>query len=277
MRIIIGSGKVCENIIKDNDIVISHSEIDVTNIKSVYKALDDKCVDKNTVVINTAAKINLEWCELNKKESYDVNTIGAVNVLKVCSDIGAKMVHISSGCIFDGNDQIMTESSYPTPAAWYTRTKVWADEFILNYGYDNFLILRPRQLVSSKPNSTNMITKFLELAKTKELNLIDEPNSITSLSDFSLMIDHLISTDQKGIFNCVNSGQISPYEIGLLLQNKFPFIKLNKISYFKFLETLKVKRVNTLLSSEKIIASGFNPRSAEEAMIDVINNYKERK
>ena len=36
------------------------------------------------------------------------------------------------------------------------------------------------------------------------------------------MIDHLVGTNQTGIFNCANRSVISPYEIGVIMQKKFP-------------------------------------------------------
>jgi dTDP-4-dehydrorhamnose reductase len=270
MKIIIGNGKVCDNIKEDGDVVLSHKDIEISNIDSVFKALSPF---KNVPVVNTAAKINLEWCEDNKQECYDVNAKGALNAIEVCSDLKLKLVHISSGCIFDGNEKISTEDSTPTPATFYTECKTIGDDFIINHGYSNYLILRPRQLISKIPNPTNMITKFLRLAQLGDLNLIDEPNSLTSLQDFSIMIKHLIGTDQSGVFNCANVGVISPYQIGILLSEKFPYVKVNKISYEDFLKTIKVRRVNTILDISKLVNSGLTLKSAHQAAQDVIENY----
>jgi dTDP-4-dehydrorhamnose reductase len=76
------------------------------------------------------AKTNLEWCQDNKKETYEVNTQGPINLIIACKMFETKLVHISSGSLFDGNNSISTENSSPTPAVWYTWTKKWADEFI---------------------------------------------------------------------------------------------------------------------------------------------------
>jgi len=156
-KLIFGSGKV-PSVIKDSDtVVVPRVTCDVTDYTQVLRQIASNNPD---VVINCAAKTNLEFCEEDKKTAYEVNTLGAINVLHAAAYHSKKVVHISSGCLFDGNHFVATEETNPTPSVWYTYTKTWADEYIKKYGYENYLILRPRQLISASPHPTNMITKF---------------------------------------------------------------------------------------------------------------------
>lgn len=271
-RFIIGNGKVTNVIKNPGDVILSHKDIEITDLASVARALFEAGIHKtfDPVVINTAAKINLEWCEENKHEAYRVNTLGAINVAEACVKYGAKLVHISSGCIFDGNHVLFSETDDPLPAAWYARTKAWADAAIVEM-LDNHLILRPRQLISSTPNPTNMLTKFLGI---KELACIDEPNSITCIEDFKNMLDHLIESKCTGIFNCANSGTLSPYHIAMELKRRIdPEMKVSKVDYLKYVDTLKVKRVNTILDLRKLRATGYIPPDAFTALDRCLTNY----
>ena len=157
MRLIFGKGKVSSIISRKGDVVLSRSDCDITSERQVKSVLREFNPD---VIINCAAKTNLENCQEDKMSSFASNTSGVLNLVNACSENGAKLVHISSGCLFDGNQEIASELSAPTPAVWYTWTKTWADQIIENFGYENFLILRPRQLISKTPHPTNMITKF---------------------------------------------------------------------------------------------------------------------
>tara|TARA_R110000851_G_scaffold114591_2_gene239934 strand:- start:3738 stop:4550 length:813 start_codon:yes stop_codon:yes gene_type:complete len=267
--VIFGDGKV-SNIIRSNSSrIITHKECDITdidNVKEVFRGIDED------TVINCVAKTNLEECQVFKDEAYNVNVSGTKNLLSLSSDYKKKFVHISSGCLFDGNDVVSTEESSPTPAVWYTWTKKWADEYIQEYGYNNYLILRPRQLISSVSHPTNMITKFLRYTTFYG---IDEPNSLTCIEDFKLMIDHLVNIDEMGIFNCCNAGVVSPYDIALNIKH---YLKkeliVNKFSYEQLLEILPNKRVNTILSCDKLINTGFIPRDALKALHWCLENYK---
>ena len=268
-RLILGDGKVSRVIRNQNDVIISHRQLDITDQRQVLEVVSTSSAD---VIINCVAKTNLEWCQDNRNECFEVNTRGALNVLVACAASKKKLVHISSGCLFDGNDVEITEDSIASPAVWYTWTKLWADQAIQNYGYENFLILRPRQLVSAISHPTNLLTKFSNL---KNISAIDEKNSITCIEDFGMMIDHLLHTNQTGIFNCANSGTISPYLIAKILQETIsPHLEVEKVDYREFLKTIPNKRVNTVLSTLKLEGTGFKNRDAKEAVEWCIKNYK---
>lgn len=270
-KIIIGSGKVA-NIIKNaGDMVLPSSFIDVRNISSVSAALSK--YPSNTVIVNTAAKINLEWCEMHRGESKDVNVNGAANVAKVCAEHGLHLVHISSGCIFDGmeTEYEYDETDVPSPASWYAHCKAEADKKILSIEYDKITIVRPRQLISPVPNPTNMLTKFLSI---KNGNFIDSKNSVTCIEDMKEAIDHLIDKRAYGVYNVANIGTISPYLIAdLLRQYVDNSMQVNKVSYEDYVKTLNVKRVNTILKLDKLISTGYVPRSASDAVKWCILNY----
>jgi dTDP-4-dehydrorhamnose reductase len=272
-NIIIGNGKVSNIIRNESDLIVSHEDIEITNYDSIKKYFSTKNISEYESIINTAAKINLEWCQDNKKDAYHVNTSGVINLLEFCKLYNKKFVQISSGCIFDGNEKEVCEVDQATPSVWYTYTKTWADEIIKNYGYENYLILRPRQLISSKKNNTNMLTKFLSM---DAINAIDENNSITCIEDFKEMIQHLLQNNCCGIYNCVNEGYLTPYQIALSLKDKLkPNMIVNKISYKEFLKTLVNKRVNTIMSINKLVQSGYQPRNATVALNWCIENYHE--
>ena len=150
-----GSGKVASHI--KNTLgakIVGRAECDITIRDQVVNAVEKyNC----RVVINCAAKTNLEFCEENKVESFSSNTLGPIVLADVCKQKNIKLVHISSGCLFDGNKMPMTEEDTPEPTVWYTRTKLWADDAILNIGYENILIVRPRQLISSSVKLTYKI------------------------------------------------------------------------------------------------------------------------
>ena len=267
-RLIIGNGKVSQIIRRDGDVVLSRPDIDVRSRSSVRMQLERHNPD---VVINCAAITNLEQCQENKIDAYETNTLGSSIVLESCANSGIKLVHISSGCLFDGNNRISTETSPLTPRVWYTWTKAWADQFIENYGYDNYLILRPRQLFCRLRYKSNIITKF---ASMKSINAINEANSAVSIEDFGDMIDHLLKVEATGIFNCANEGTITPYEMAVGVRDHVnSSLQVNQISYQDFLKTIPNRRVNTVQAIDKLKSTGYSPRHVKEAFNDCLINY----
>ena len=270
MRLIFGKGKVSNIISRDGDTVLSRNDCDISDIDSASRVLKNTHAD---TIINCAAKTNLEYCQENKIESFESNTLGVLNLIALCSDFNKKLVHISSGCLFDGNEFISDENADPSPAVWYTWTKTWADEVIQNHGYKNYLILRPRQLISKTPHPSNMLTKF---AAMDRIPAIEEENSLTCIEDFGEMIDHLLYENHRGVFNCCNSGTVTPYEIAIKIKETInKNLIVEKASYDDLLTSLPNRRVNTILSCEKLISTGYMPRSAKEALAWCLLNYGE--
>jgi len=287
MRIIIGNGKVTQQIRKPGDIVLGHKDIEITDdpltlVKVMRHAYETAPASLGNIyrgqspvaVINTAAKIDLDWCEVNPEVCYSVNAIGALNVAKACDALGWKLVQISSGCVFDGmgTGKAYTEEDLPTPASMYAQSKATADELILNAKLSiPVLVLRPRQLVSAVPNRTNMLTKFLGVKPPARF--ITSPNSITCIENFADMIDHLLAANATGIYNCANEGTISPYEIAVKLTKLNPNLKPQTVDYQEYLDSIKVKRVNTVLNIDKLKSTGYHPRTAEEVIDWCVENY----
>jgi dTDP-4-dehydrorhamnose reductase len=278
MRIIVGNGKVSQAIKKNHDIVLSHKDIEITEEPSVLakilrRASESSLMSANTV-INTAAKINLEWCEEHHEDCWKINTLGPLNLAKACDILGFKFVQISSGCIFDGmeTERSYTEKDVPSPASFYAVAKAAADMMVENANLDiPVLTLRPRQIISKVAHPTNMLSKMLALPDSAKF--ITSQNSITCLEDFSEMIDHLLNINASGIYNCAQRNTLSPYEISRELMILKSGWNPQSISYEDYLRTLTVKRVNTLLDTSKLEKSGYLPREAKQALTWCINNY----
>lgn len=282
MRIIIGNGKLAQQLKKPGDVVLGHEDIEIkddplTLVKVLRKAagrVSGYLAHLPPVVINTAALINLEYCERNKEECYAVNTVGAVNVARACDALGWKLVHISSGCVFDGmgTGKEYSEEDEPTPASYYAYSKAEADRLILNAKFDiPILILRPRQLVSAIPYKTNLLTKFLGVPQPARF--IESANSITCIENFCDMVDHLLTVGATGIFNCANEGTISPYEIAVKLTKLNPNLNPQPVDYQEYLNSIEVKRVNTVLDISKLKATGYHPRTAHAVIDWCVENY----
>lgn len=286
MRIIIGNGKLAQQLKKPDDVVLSHKDIEIRDeplklvkiLQEAYKTapanLGNIYRGGEVIIINTAALINLEYCERNKEECYSVNTLGAFNVARACDALGWKLVHISSGCVFDGmnSGKKYSEVDEPTPASFYAVSKAEADRLILNANLSiPVLILRPRQLVSAIPHKTNLLTKFLSVPAPARF--IESANSITCIENFCDMVDHLLKVGATGIFNCANEGTISPYEIAVKLTKLNPELKPQPIDYQEYLNSIEVKRVNTALDISKLKATGYHPRTAHAIIDWCVENY----
>lgn len=248
---------------------------DILNVEEIQKAVDEF---KPTVVINTAAKTNLEWCANNKLEAFNINVLGADNLAQMCDKNGIYFVHMSSGCIMASKDEndAKSEEDQPLPISYYSWTKVWAENMIGFKKSNDFkyLILRPRQPVSAQVNYKNMLLKLLTFSK-----FIDTPNSGTVIEDLMGWTKTLIEKRITGVINVANKGWTTPYNIGLILKKHvLPSLPVNKIEKSELNQLTPEKRVDTVLDVarlESIVGpvKGYEER-LEEIIIELANSFK---
>ena len=74
--------------------------LDITNIDAVMEMVKDT---KPDFIINCAAHTNVDKCEEQQDLAYKINAIGPRNLSIASSEIGAKMIHISTDYVFEGN------------------------------------------------------------------------------------------------------------------------------------------------------------------------------
>jgi len=207
-------------------------------------------LDPYDVVINTAAKTRIDWCEVNRMETFSTNVIDALHVANITRGL---YVFFSSACIFksDTPDQINYEDAIPNPQCFYTYTKLMAEQ-LLEEVRPETLIIRPRLLISEHSHPRNTIDKLL-----KYTQIIDTPESATILEDMFPWIKQQIESGTTGTFNLFNEGTISPSQIATIFDH--PHTKITKAE-LDILTKGKARRVSTILGTHYSTLPEINQR-----------------
>lgn len=259
---------------------VKFGESDITKIAEVEKEIQNL---KPDIVINTAAKTNIDWCEIHREEAFKVNTLGADNLGLVCQKKKIYLVHLSSGCLQESRSAAdkHLETDPVNPLCFYSWTKVWAENLLLDrinkrgIGQDfpyplQALILRPRQLLSAFLSPRNALLKMLTYQ-----NFVDTPNSCTVVEDLLYATEELIKRKAIGVFNVVNPGVTSPYKIALLLKKEIrPGMRIRKISKEKLNKMTLAKRIDSVLSTEKLENLGIKLPPLEKRLPEIVSVLK---
>lgn len=89
--------------------------------------------------------------------------------------------------------------------------------------------------------------------------------------------DALIARDTTGTYNVVNPGIITPYEIALMIRDVIqPDMVVEKISKDALNAMTLAKRVDCVLSGEKLAALGIPLKDIHERLREVLYQFKER-
>ena len=218
------------------------------------------------VVINAAGKTgrpNIDWCEENKEETIRANVTGPLIILDECRKKKIYWVQLSSGCIYEGDKggEGFTEKDKPNfTGSFYSRSKAMIDQLLAEV--PNVLILRLRMPFDGTDNPRSLISKLKNYSR-----ILDVQNSITCLSDFMETAAKLIEAKETGIYNIVNPGTMSPYEIMLqykeIVDNSY---ECTRLTLDDLPDVVKAGRSNCVLSTNKIKNMGIQLPSVQEAI-----------
>lgn len=227
------------------------------------------------LIVNVAAKTNIDWCEMHKQEAFEINTLGADLVAKQAEERGVYLVHVSSGCVQESlnAEDIHTEEDAPHPLCYYSWTKVWAENLLTERarrGGLKALLLRPRQLLSAMVSPRNALVKMMTYSK-----FIDTPNSCTIVEDLMDATLKLVERDATGLYNVANPGVTTPYRIAEALKTHLkPEMTLAKITKDELNRMTLAKRIDCVLSGAKLEAEGIMLRPIDERLVDILATLK---
>ncbi len=226
------------------------TNLDITDIDAVLKCVRETTPD---VIINCAAHTNVDACEQQWDLAYRINAIGPRNLSIAATQVGAKMIHVSTDYVFEGNGtRPYTEFDAPNPVSAYGKTKLEGEKFVQQFA-DKFFILRTAWLYG---DGKNFVKTMLKLAETHdEISVVmDQVGSPTSAVELAKMIHFLEGTENYGIFHATCEGDTNWADF------------TEEIFRRKGIKT-KVNHVTSKQYKE------MNPNSADRPAYSILENY----
>jgi dTDP-4-dehydrorhamnose reductase len=236
-------------------IPLTHKDIEIADMDSVKQALNKY---KPDIIINTAAYVRVDDCEIEQDKAFLINALGARNVAVVVQELGAKLVHLSTDYVFGGEAQPRTtpytEFDTPIPLSVYGKSKLAGENFVRHLCQKHFIIRSSGLfgVAGASGKGGNFVEIMLRLARERsELRVVnDQVFSPTYTKDLAQKIAQLITTEYYGIFHITNRGSCSWYE----------FAK----------EILKLANLKTRVIP---ITSNEYPQKARRPRFSVLDNY----
>ena len=179
--------------------------ITVLDISDINAVMEMARKEQPDVIINCAAFTNVDGCETNEDAAYKANAIGPRNLAIASSEVGAKLIHISTDYVFEGNGtRPYLEFDTPNPVSAYGRTKLAGENFVKEFA-DKYFILRTAWLYG---DGKNFVKTMLRLAETHdEVSVVcDQKGSPTSAVELAKMIHFLEPTDSYGLYHATCEG-----------------------------------------------------------------------
>lgn len=190
---------------------VNSTELDTTNELQVKSFFEMHQIDW---CINCAAYTAVDKAESDYENAFNVNVNGAKNLAEACKLYSAKLVHISTDFVFDGEHNKPYKESDPTnPISIYGETKLKGEKEVAKILSEHFII-RTSWLYSEYGN--NFLNTMLRLSRDKDqLGIVgDQIGTPTYAKDLAEIIMHIIDNEcsNYGVYHYSNNGVASWYD-----------------------------------------------------------------
>lgn len=166
---------------------------------------------KPSFVINCAAYTAVDKAESEKEEALRINATAVGYLATVCKQHGAKLIHVSTDYVFNGeNDRPWREDDPVSPVNFYGESKLRGEQLALSANPDS-IIIRTSWVYSY--HGKNFVKTMIRLMMDKdEINVVaDQFGSPTYAADLARAIVTMIQSGNwlPGIYHYSNEGNIS--------------------------------------------------------------------
>lgn len=225
---------------------------------------------KPDAVIHCAAYTAVDKAEEEAAACEAVNEIGTRNLAKLCHEIDAKLLYISTDYVFAGDgDKFYEPQDEKKPQNVYGLSKLKGEQAVAAE-LAKYFIVRISWVFGI--NGKNFIRTMLNLSKTHtELNVVnDQIGSPTYTSDLAVLLADIIQSDKYGIYHATNEGTCSWADFAReIFKQARKAVKVNDVPATAY--PTKAKRpYNSRLSKACLDKAGFKRLPAWQ---DAVKRY----
>ncbi|TXI48277.1 dTDP-4-dehydrorhamnose reductase [Mycolicibacter arupensis] len=196
-------------------LALTSAQCDITD----PDAVDRIDVRSGDVLINCAAYTQVDAAEADAERAHAVNAAGPGHLAAACARAGARLIHISTDYVFDGDFGGATPRPYETgdatrPLSVYGRTKLAGESAVLAASPDA-LVVRTAWVYTGAPGGTDFVAAMREKAAGDgDVEMVDDqigsPTYVGDLVDALLAL--AAAPPRARVVHAANAGAASRYE-----------------------------------------------------------------
>ncbi|HEX4806492.1 MAG TPA: dTDP-4-dehydrorhamnose reductase [Conexibacter sp.] len=191
----------------DEVVGLARAELDVADREAVERAVAEARPD---AVVNCAAWTDVDGAEADRPGAFRVNAIGAATLAAAAAGAGARLVHVSTDYVFDGDRppgaRPYVESDPTGPRSVYGASKLEGEKLVAKCG-GSYAIVRSSWLFGVA--GRNFAATMLALAAERdEVTVVDDqigcPTATAHLAPALLQLAR--AGDANGVFHVAGGG-----------------------------------------------------------------------
>jgi len=196
-------------------IPIEHARADIRDDAAVADAVRNAAPDW---VVNCAAMTHVENCERDALAALAANAGGARNVALAAGAANARLVHVSTDYVFDGEKRSpYLENDFPRPLNIYGSSKL-AGEWAVRAASEKHVVVRTSGIYglnACRGKGTNFVETMIKRAEagapTRVVTdeVLTPTFSVDLAHQIAVMIEHGV---RGGVYHATNSGSCSWFE-----------------------------------------------------------------
>lgn len=242
-------GSYCVKILKEQGYTVFESNERFNNISFIEEQILKSQAKYLICAAGISGKPTIDWCEHNEEETYKINYLAIIDLMRLTNKLNIHCTIFGSGLIYNGNKEKYSENDKPDYInKVYSKWRIELEKHI--HFYKNILYLRIIYPASLDNNPKCFLTKMIGRSK----NVHNINISMTIIPSLFPKIKDLCESNITGIFNFVNKGSISLPEL-LLLYSKYKMyldININSNCDSRGAYELLTDKLNNIIDNEKI-------------------------
>jgi len=203
-------------ILKCTDKDVNESWLSFLDFRDFDAYRNDVIQFKPDYLFHLGAYTDLEFCELNKEDTYLTNTISVESAVFIANELKIPLLYISTAGIFNGEKELYDDWDDPDPLGVYARSKYQGEKFVIQ-NTNRYLVCRAGWMMGAGPSKDKkFVQKIMKQLKAgrKEIFVVnDKDGTPTYTHDFAKNVKLLLEKQYWGLYNMVCGGQTSRLEV----------------------------------------------------------------
>ena len=272
-------GDACVKFLKNNYNItlsgVSPSDggvhLDIRSKSSIEKVLSDIAPD---VILNLAALTDVDGCELDPQQAKDINFSGVKNL---CRDFSGHFIQISTDYVFDGESGPYSEEYQPNPKSVYGKTKLSADNWLLD-NYSKSTIIRTNILYSYTKRTKASFLKWVvdSLNDNQNIKVVnDQWNNPTWTESLSSVIYKIIDNQAFDLYHYGDRDILNRFDFSILISKVFNLDSslIMPISSDELNQIAPRPRKSGLITKKIESELGIIPKSVETCLNEIRKQF----